>query len=372
MNVIILKNNLKEGLSILSGIKKESSQLPILKNILLEARDDKVYVTATDLEIAVIHGIPAKILEKGSVAIPFSVFLQIIQNISSERIHLEKEGTVLRVYTDNYTAKIATTAPDDFPIIPSIEESKKQHVVFDVESLLDGCSSVMNASQVSDFRPELSGVLLHMLHNTFRFVATDSFRLAKKEYVGKKIETSFNDDDSFIIPLKTVQEVVRIFSNEKGTIRINCDMRQVLFETESTTLISRLIEGNFPDYELVIPKEFDTKVTCQKDEFISALKVVSSLSNRLHEVRLEIDEDLKHMKLLSSSHEVGESEHLLTVKVEGKPLSLSFNWKFLFDGLKHVSSDTVFFGFNSEQKPSLIQSPQDETYVYVITSIKSG
>lgn len=372
MNVIILKNNLKEGLSILSGIKKESSQLPVLKNILLEARDDKVYVTATDLEIAVVHGIPAKIVEKGSVSIPFSVFLQIIQNISSERIHLEKDGSVLRVYTDNYTAKISTTSPEDFPLIPSIEESKKQFVSFDTPTLIEGFSSVINAAQMSDFRPELSGILFHVIHDAFRFIATDSFRLAKKEFVSKKIQSSFQDNDSFILPLKTAQEVVRIFSHEKGDVQIECDMRQILFKTEDTTLISRLVEGTFPDYDVVIPKDFETKVTCDKEEFTSALRVVSSLSNRLHEVRIEMSEDLKYLTLRSSSYEVGESEHLLSVKAEGKPLSLSFNWKFLSDGLKHINSDTVLFGFNSEQKPSLIQSPQDETYLYVITSIKSS
>ncbi|MFA7201748.1 MAG: DNA polymerase III subunit beta [Candidatus Paceibacterota bacterium] len=373
MNIIILKNNLKEALAILGGIKRENTQLPILKNILIDAQEDGIFISSTDLEIGVVHKIPGKIIQKGIVTVPYTVFTQIISNLAFERVALELKGTSFLITADNYKAKVTTTPPDDFPIIPQV--SKKQDSVFtvDPQALLDALMGVSVACQVSDFRPELSGILFHFKEGQFRIVATDSFRLAKQEIINKKIKTNFDREFSFIVPLRTVQEILRIFSGKKQeTITIAVEDNQIMFENEQTIIVSRLINGKFPDYEMVIPSTYDIEMTVKKEDIISALKLTSSLSNRLYEVRLILDENMKYMKLVSSSHEFGEGEYMLSVKAKGQPIQISFNWRFILDGIKNIKTENIFIGLNNEQKPSVIRIPDDTLYTYILTSIKTN
>ncbi len=372
MHCIVLRNNLKEGVSMVANAKKESSQLPVLRNILLEVKDTAIHFSATDLEIGIVHSVSAKVLGSGSVAVPFGIFQQIIQNAASERIELELKGTTLHISTDNYNAKIATAQKDEFPIIPNLADDAPQQLSVDAPALTHALQIASTACHTSEFRPELSGVLLDIRDGLVYAVATDSFRLAKAVIPNKKINISPTIEIALIIPIRTVQEIIRIFSSEDGQIKIIFDENQIVIKNESTRLVSRLIDGKFPDYTMVIPKSFESELLIQKNELMQALRLTSSLSNRLNEVKIKIDDSLKNIQLLSASHEFGESEYILSAKAKGTPLSISYNWRFLLDGLKNVPTETVFIGINSEQKPSLIQAPDDEEYLYVLTSIKAA
>src|SRR3989344_3889441 len=182
MEFIILKNNLKEGLNSVSGARKESSSLPALRNIIIETEGGKIKISSTDLEIGVTCLISAKISKEGSVVIPFSIFSQIINNISEERINFEISGKSVVVSTDNYKAKISTFPKDEFPIIPDISDKKENHVKFSKNDLINSLSSIIPACQISDLRPELSGIFFSYNGDSIKFVATDSFRLAEKTF----------------------------------------------------------------------------------------------------------------------------------------------------------------------------------------------
>lgn len=372
MHSIVLRNNIKDGLGIVANAKKESSQLPALKNVLLEARDNKIYISATDLEIGIVHAVSAKVLTEGSVTVPFGIFQQIIQNATSERIELEVRNTALCISTDNYNAKIATTPRDEFPIIPDIQQETPNQFSVDASVFARALQIASTACHVSEFRPELSGVLFDIHDGIISIVATDSFRLSKADIPKKKAELAESISASIIIPLRTIVEVIHISMSASGYIRIYFDENQVVFRTEYTRLVSRLIEGKFPDYDMVIPKSFELELSISKTNLIQALRLTSSLANRLNEVKLKIDDSLKNVQLLSSSYEFGESEYILPAKIKGFPLSISYNWRFLLDGLKNIPTETVFLGINSEQKPSLIQVPDDDGYLYVLTSIKAA
>ena len=373
MHIIILKNNLKESLTAVSGARKENSQLPILKNILLETKEDKLFISSTDLDIAIVQSVSAKILQEGKITVPFGVFFQIISNLSSERVEMELKGGALVITTDNYKAKIGTMSADDFPIIPSVSKEKASVIGIEKDVLLDALGGVITACHISDFRPELSGVLLHIKDGSLHVVATDSFRLAKKQIASKKIESTCEDGFSCIVPLRTAQECMRIFSSHNGqAVRLYIDGVQLLCEGDGLQLTSRLIEGKFPDYQLVIPKECDAEIILQKDDLTTALRLTSSLANRLNEVRLSIGDDLKHVTLVTASQEFGESEYLLPAKIHGQPMHISFNWRFILDGLKNIKTQQVRIGLNGEHKPSIMQAPDDEAFLYVLTSIKSG
>lgn len=373
MNIILLKNNLKEALSIISGARKDSSQLPVLKNFLLETRDGRLILSATDLEIGITHSTPAKIIKEGSLTIPFAVFSQIINNLSFERVILELKGNSLWVISDNYKARISVTDKEEFPIIPSVKEKTEQKFELEGEYFLEALSAVSSACQISELRPELSGLLFSFKGEVLKLAATDSFRLTEKTVSEKKFLTTLSHPVSFIIPLRTIQEASRIFSLKKEEkIVLLFDQNQIAFKTGYTTLISRLIEGKFPDYEVVIPKSFSTEATMEKNDVVDALKLSGSLSNRLNEVRFVSDDGMKNIKIISSSQEVGESEYLLPAKIKGEKVQITFNWKFILDGLRNIKSSQINIGFNGEEKPSIIRSPEETSLLYILMPIKSS
>ena len=372
MNIAVLKNNIKEGLSIIAGAHKEGSHLPILKNFLFSSKQNKVFFTSTDLELAITYTTSAKVINDGSVAVPFSVFSQIISNLSSERISFEQKGSSLLIASDNYKAKITTAQTNEYPIIPLLDGDFREFI-FDPDAFIEGCAAVLSACQTSDIRPELSSVYVTYQDSVLKLAATDSFRLAEKTINNKKYETSTTGDAACIVPLRTLQEVVRIFSLKKdGKIAMRFDRQQVFFVTENITIMSRLIDGKFPDYTGIVPKQFLTEVVAKKNDVIEAVKVASSLSNRLHEVRFVVDEALKNIQIISASQEFGEGEYIIPAKIHGSANVVVFNWRFVLDGLKNIKTENVFLGFNAEEKPTVIKSPDDQSFFYVVMPIKSA
>jgi DNA polymerase-3 subunit beta len=373
MTVLILKNNLKESLVTISGARKESGNLPILRNFLLETQDGKLKLSSTDLEIGITDLISAKVIQDGSITIPYSVFFQIVNNLNSERVSLETKGNSLLITADNYKAKVSTAPREDFPIIPEIKNKKKNYCECDTDYFVDALLSVMSACQVSDIRPELGGIYFTFKDDQIKMAATDSFRLAEKTISEKKFSAQFEKDFSCIIPLKTATEVTRIFSSKNdGKLNIIFEANQVVFENDHTRLVSRLIEGKFPEYELIIPKNFETEAAIDRNDLMGALKISSSLSNRLNEVQFITDDNLKNINILSSSQEFGESEYLLPAKIKGQGARVTFNWKFVIDGLKNIKNQSVLIGFNGEDKPSLIKSSEDQSFLYIVMPIKSS
>ncbi len=375
MNIITLRNNIKEGLNIISGARKESSNIPILKNFLFETENGKLKLSSTNLEIGIVHKISSKIIEKGSAVIPFSMMNQIINNLSFERINIElnNEDNSILLKTDNYSAKISTASLDDFPVIPEIEEKENKMFKFSKEDLIDSFSSVIGSCNISDIKPELSGILFSYEIDSVKFAATDGFRLSEKKVSSKNIETDVNEEFSVIIPLKTVQEMIRIFSLiDENIINMSFDSNQVSFESENTYLVSRIIDGKFPNYKDIIPEDFSTEITINKEDLTTALKLSSSLSNKLNEIKFINEKGNKNIKIYSYNKELGESKYILQAKTKGDPVKITFNWKFILDGIKPITSKDVFIGFNGEDKPSLIKSSQDDSYLYVIMPIKSS
>lgn len=347
----------------------EVAKLPILKNVLLKANDGKIKITATNLEIGIERLVSAKIIESGSITIPLATFHSIVNNSDSEKINLETKDNNLVFKTDNYEARIQGIREEEFPIIPKIE-NKEQYLEIDANLLKESLSKVVNAAQISEVRPEISGVLFDFQVTLLKFVATDSFRLAEKTINENNFKTNFNRGFKVIVPLKTIQEVLRIFNNDKKII-VNIDPNQILFKNDDLELISRLIDGNYPDYEQIIPKSFDTEITLNRDNLINASKLVSNFSGRINDIKLKVKEAAKNLEIYSANQYLGENNYLVPAKISGSSFEgVAFNWRYLLDGLKAVNSENLFFGVNGDNKPAIIKSPQDDSYFYVLMPIK--
>lgn len=368
MKVVLFRDNLKDGLSAAEKAVSDNSSLPILKNILLKTSNNKIKLVTTNLELAITKLISGKIIEEGSLTIPFQTFYSIVNNTNHDRINLEKIDNNFVFKTDNYEAKIQGTHEDDFPIIPKLENID-HYLEIDPVVLKEAISKVVNAAQISDIRPEISGVLFDFQMTILKLVATDSFRLAEKTLTNNQFRHNFDHSFKVIIPLKTIQEIVKIFSNDQP-IKISLDNSQILFKNNDIEVISRLIDGNYPDYEQIIPKNIEVEIIINKEHFINSLKLVSNFSGKTNDIYLAI-KNQKTLEVYSNSQLLGENNYLIPAKVKGQDFEgIAFNWRYLLDGLRAVDGESIIFGSNGLNRPAIIKSLEDKSYFYILMPIR--
>lgn len=370
MKLVILKSNLKNGLDVVGHAIGTNLNLPILGSVLIKATGSQIQISATNLELAITKNVFGKVVEDGSVAVPYSTLASIVNNVTNERIHLErtKQGN-LELKTDNYTANIQSIDPKEFPIIPTVDK-KGGGVEIESVVLKDALARVVVACEESDLRPEIAGVRVLLDQSSLKLAATDSFRLAEARILGKQVKTKGLKELEATIPVKASQETIRALGeDEKTTIYI--EKNQILIETETTSIISRLVEGNFPDYKSIVPKEIDTEIVVKKDELISALKLASSFASKSNDIKIRV-KDKKIIEVYSSDNAVGENNYLIPAKIDGPGTEAMFNWKYLLDGVRAIVGKDVFLGLSANDRPALVKDPGDDSYFYILMPIKAS
>lgn len=370
MKIIILKNHLLEGLRSIESAISNNANLPILNGFLFDAQGGKISLSSTNLEIGVTHIILGKVIEKGSLVVPFYVFNSIIKNLDSERITIEQKEKTLFVTSDNYEASIQGQDPKEFPIIPSLN-SKERFIRLPLRSFQERLAQVIVAVQYSEVRPEISGFLMSFGQNRLSFVGTDGFRLVEFYFDQKNVTCTY-DEVSCIIPLRAAQELLKIFipQADSDMLSLYIDPHQVLFETETQSVISRLVDGHFPDYQAIIPKQFQTEMVIRRQDFMNAIKLTSSFSGRAHDLVLKVGENKKYLELFSSDSSLGENNYRIPVKLKGEAFRIVYNWHYLIDGLRIQEGDEVVFRISSPDRPALIRSVLEIPFVYLLMPIK--
>ena len=367
MKLIVLKNNLQNGLNSIERAVTENANLPILKNVLIKTVNNKIQLSATNLELAVTKHISGKIIEEGSITIPLNIFLTIINNINNERVSLEVENNNLFLKTDNYEANIQGLPEEEFPIIPKIENTKN-YLKINSELFKESLLKIISSVKISEIRPEISGVLFDFQITSLKLTGTDSFRLSEKTINEKNFTANFQRGFKIIIPLKTIQEFLRVASQNQE-INIFIDPNQILFKTEDLEIISRLIEGNYPDYEQIVPKDFETELVIEREHLTSAVKLVSALSGKINDIKIGVKKGGKIIELYSSNQSVGENKYLVPAKIKGEEFDLSFNWRYLMDGLKNFNENEIFCGVNGNKRGVVFKSLNDNSYFYILMPI---
>src|SRR3989344_68992 len=368
MKLIVLHTNLKNGLGIVSRALGEGSNLPILKNVSIKTLNNKIRLVTTNLELAATHYVSGKIIEEGSITVPFSILYGIVSNCDSERITLEVKNNTLYFQTDNYNAQIQGLPEEEFPIIPKISNDKN-YILINAELFKSALLKVVSAVQISEIRPEISGVLFNFQLTHFKVVGTDSFRLAEKTISEKDFKSNFQRGFQVIIPIKTIQEVIRVMNN--GDVGVYIDPNQILFKTEEVEIISRLIDGAYPEYEAIIPKEFSIECDVSQESFMNAVKLVSNVTGKTNDIILKTKEGKKVLEVYSVNQFVGENRYLVPAKIKGKEFEVAFNWRYLIDGLKNFESEEIYIGVNQENRPVLLRTPNDFSYFYLLMPIKN-
>ena len=375
MKLLIPQEKLKQGLNIVERISSKSLTLPILNNILIGTEKNFLNLSATDLEIGVRWWVLSKVEKQGSVTIPSRLLSSFVNLLPNSNVTLESKNNNLSVKSDSYKTEIKGLSAEEFPIIPTI---------VDGESIsLDGSAFCRDLGQVVDIpvpsttRPEISGIYFSFQKNTITIAATDSFRLGEKR-IFLKSSSSLTKEYSLILPQKTIKEIVNIFNEKPGELKMYFSPNQIMFEYPmeeinhpQIQIISRLIEGDYPNYKEIIPKKYTTRLILDRNEFLNQVKTASLFSGKVNEIKIKVEPKTKKVSILSQSSELGDHQSFITGKVEGEPVEISFNHRFLLDGLQSIKTAEVIFELNNDSGPGVLKSPNDGTYLYVVMPIKA-
>lgn len=361
MKAVCDKNKIKEAIMIVEkGVGKNTS-LPVLSQILIEADEKNLIFKSTNLETGIEISIPAKVERVGNIAISGNIISSLLQNISrEEKIEIEAVSGNLKIKTKGENMIIRGVDSEDFPTIPRIKEGKT--IKIEGAQLLLGLKSVAYAAATSEIKPEISSVYLYQNDGFLTFVSTDSFRLAEKKI---KIE---NRDQGLelIIPFRATTEIIRVFERSEEDLLVKSDKNQISIQSGGTYFTSRLINGTFPDYKQIIPKDFKTEVTILKSDLSEKLKIAAIFSDKFSQVDLKIFPKNKSFEIVSQNQDVGEGETSVEAVLEGDDLEAGFNAKYILDSLQSFSGDSVVLKLNEKNKPLLIRGVGDESFQYLV------
>ncbi|MFA4930869.1 MAG: DNA polymerase III subunit beta [Patescibacteria group bacterium] len=364
MKLSCVRENLAKALSALGRVVTTSSTLPILGNVLLQTDQGRLKISATDLEMGVNYWVGAKIETQGKITIPARVFTDYVNNNTDENIELEVENQLIKLNSEHYSTKINGLSAEEFPIIPAIKNGVE--VKLNVEMLKDAVSKVVFAAAIGETNPTLAGVLFKVEGNKLKVVATDGYRLAEKIV---DLETPASDGFAVIVPTKTIQELYRLLGNVGGEVRLLVADNQILFGLEGMEIVSRLIEGNYPAYEGLMPQSYVTRVMVGTKELLSGAKMAAVFSRESQKIRLVVDKD-KNRLVSMSKGQLGENVSNIGVEVEGVGGEITFNTRYLSDVLNVVGAMNVVLEMTDKLKPGLIKPVNDDNYRYIIMPVK--
>jgi DNA polymerase-3 subunit beta len=351
---------IKNGILQVEKITGKNLTLPVLSSILFIASGKSLKLRATNLSLGVEIEIPAKIEKEGIVAISGSTLAGIFSNVfQNENIQLESIDGNLMIKTKKSRIKLKGQTHDDFPTIPTVDGK-----TFEIEAkkLIDGIKSVYYSSSVSDIKPEISSVYIYSNDDNLIFVSTDSFRLAEKKIKMKSVE----EIPGILIPFKNIPEILRIFGEVQDIVRICFNKNQISFSSNNIYLTSRIIDGVFPDYTQIIPKEFKVEVVVLKQDLLNALKLSNIFSDKFNQINLLIKPKEKIFELSSSNNDVGENKTYLDAALKGEEALLGFNYKYFLDCFQSINTDSISIRLNQSSKPMVISGSSDNSFIYLI------
>lgn len=369
MKAIINQAKIAKALNIVSKAINNNNTLPILNNILLETNENQLKFSATNLEIAISFSSPAQIETPGSITIPAKLLSSYVSLLHNTDLELSTdENQTLQITSDNSKTQIKGLQSEDYPTIPEIEQTSKFHIT--VKDLLQAINETVFSSSLNNTRPILSGVFVQIHQNQITFAATDSYRLAEKKV---SIQESSEEEVSCIIPAKTLQELSKILPlfQEEAKIAISLNKNQIAFQIEELLMISRLIEGNFPDYKKIIPNESKTTVIADCQELSLALKRINLFAKEINNsIHLEVNNETKKLQISTDETKIGAEVTELDIDIQGENNRISLNSQYLLDVLNIKSNGALILKLNEKISPVKVVTEKEDDFVYIIMPLK--
>jgi len=362
MKLTIEKSVLLEALQNVQSIVGQRSTLPILSNVLLKAEGKTITLTTTDMEVCVKTTAVADVAEAGGTTLPARRFFSICREIPDGQVEIEVDAKdVATIRCGPSFFKLVGLPEEEFPPLPEFEES----AVYTVDqSVFRGMlQKVIYAGSTDETRYILNGVLLSFKDEKLTAVATDGRRLALVE---QEVEFPEDAQVDLVVPSKTINELIKTLG-EEGLIRIRISTTQVAFDFDQILIISKLIEGTYPNFKQVIPSQCEERVAIDRETLLQAARRVALLTDdQTASVRLTFGKN--KLELVTNSPEIGEARETIPVKYDGKEISIAFNPGFLMAPLRHLDSDEIFFELSDELSPGVIKT--NVPFLYVLMPIR--
>ena len=369
MKISIKKDLLLKAVSITEKNVGRNLSLPVLNNILIKTKDKFLHIISTDLEIGVKVSVPAKIETEGSITIQPRILSGFLNSLSQENVNIKTNKNTLFIEQGEYKTSIKGEDDSEFPPLPKISKDD----VFEISApILTGAfEQLVNSTATSDLKPELTGILFNFSKTDLKLAATDSFRLAEKTIEHKN---NITGNKKFILPAKAASEILKSFNESEGDLVIYIDENQISVTNKNNQkinvqLISKLIDGEYPEYSQIIPKEFTTKTTVSKKDFIQQVKAAGLFASRINDIKLQIEKN--KIILSSENNDIGKFEASVNASTEGEDKTTTFNYQYLLDGLNNTEGDEVVFKINKEDGPTLLESTKRKDYFYVLMPLRN-
>jgi DNA polymerase III subunit beta len=362
MKLTIEKSALLDALQKVQSIVGQRSTLPILSNVLMKAEGDSVSLTTTDMEVCVKTTVSAEVSEGGGTTLPARRFFSICRELPTGQVEIEVDAKdVATIRSGPSFFKLVGLPEDEFPPLPEFDES----AVYSVDQVVfrEMLQKVIYAASTDETRYILNGALLSFKDEKLTVVATDGRRLAMVE---QEIEFSEDAQADLVVPSKTINELIKTLA-EDGVLRIRVSATQVAFDFDRILVISKLIEGTYPNFQQVIPAQCEERVSIDRETMLLAVRRVSILTDD-QTASIKLNFGSNKLELVTNNAEIGEARETIPVKYEGKEMSIAFNPGFLMAPLRHLDSDEIFFELSDELSPGVIKT--NVPFLYVLMPIR--
>lgn len=371
MRISCLQENLKKGLATVSHAVAGKSTLPVLSNVLLATDRGRLKLAATNLEVGITCWIGAKVEEEGAVTVPAKLLSDVVGGLPNDRVMLtlDPRTVTTEVTCARFKSNIKGIESEEFPVIPTIAD-REPTVTLPPDLLRETIDQVAFAAATDDSRPVLAGVLIRLKGQEATFAATDGFRLAKRTIA---LPEPIASPQEFIVPARALSELSRILGDAEGEVEITVTPSggQVLFHTESTDLVSRLIDGKFPDFERIIPTSHATRSVFDTQEMLKAVKLASFFANASQSIvkcTLESGGEIGPGKLIISANaaEVGDNKGLVDGMIHGEGGQIALNVKFLADAISAIKTPQIALETQTQQNPAVFKPVGADGYVHIV------
>lgn len=363
MKVTVTQENLNRALAAVSRVASSKTSLPILSNLLVKTENNRLLVAATNLEIASVYYIGAKVEKEGSLTIPARLVSEFVNNLPKDNVVLKTDGSKLDVSSGNYKSTINGVVSDEFPTLPTITPA--QTVTISSDLLKQAIAQTVITASHDDTRPVLTGVLCHTHEGSLYFAATDGYRLSERRL------SEYKDEIKALIPASTLQEVSRVIPEDVEETEMLFDDSQVRFRMGDVEITSRLIDGNFPDYRQLIPKKTDITASLQTSELVRITKIASLFARESGgSVTLHTDTTKKVVSIHSIASQLGENTSEAEAEVNGEG-SVTLNSRYLLEALGCIEAPMITFGFSGKLAPCVVSPVGDDSYQHIVMPLKS-
>ena len=366
MELSVTQENLAKALTVVGRVASSRAGLPILSNVLLRTEGNRLLVAATNLEIATTCYVGAKVVKQGELTLPARLVSEFVSSLPKGTIDITGKGTSLTLSSGKFSSVIAGVDAGEFPELPSIDEKEAVSYTIAASDFKQAISQTVIASSADTTRPVLTGVYWHAIDGELYLAGTDGYRLAERRLVATKSEIQA------IVPSSSLHEVLRTLSDGVEEVEILFDDTQVRFRVSEVEITSRLIDGNYPDYRQLIPKESETVIEVKADEFARIVKIAGLFARDSGgSITLTADADTQQLSIHSIASELGENTSSADAKITTSG-QVTLNSRYISDALGVLDGDTIQFRFSGKLSPCVLTAVEKSpNYTHIIMPLKS-